>query len=137
RVPVAERSGGAEPLPSSAPARPLRILVVEDNAHNREVALALLERLGHRPDFAASGREALAALERAAYDAVLLDIQMPEMDGWETARRICARWPRETRPRLIAMTAHALPADRRSSMEAGMDAHVAKPVRLEELAAAL
>jgi CheY-like chemotaxis protein len=115
----------------------LRILLAEDNAMNQMVALRLLERLGHGADVAANGVEALAALERQPYDVVLMDMQMPEMDGLEAARQICARWPRESRPRIIAMTANAMAEDRDACLAAGMDDYVAKPVRQEELAAAL
>jgi CheY-like chemotaxis protein/HPt (histidine-containing phosphotransfer) domain-containing protein len=118
-------------------ASPLRILLAEDNAVNQKVALALLGQLGYRADVAWNGLEALAALERHAYDVVLMDVQMPELDGLDTTRRICARWPPEARPRIIAMTANALLEDREACFAAGMDDYVAKPIRPEELAQAL
>jgi PAS domain S-box-containing protein len=115
----------------------LRILLAEDNAVNQKVALALLHRLGYRADVAWNGVEALAALERRTYDVVLMDVQMPELDGLDATRRICERWPAETRPRIIAMTANALREDREACFAAGMDDYVAKPIRPEELATAL
>jgi PAS domain S-box-containing protein len=115
----------------------LRILLAEDNAMNQKVALRLLERLGYGADVATNGLEAIEALERRTYDVVLMDVQMPELDGLDASRRICERWPEESRPRIIAMTANALPEDREACFEAGMNDYVAKPIRAEELAAAL
>jgi PAS domain S-box-containing protein len=115
----------------------LRILLAEDNAMNQKVALRLLERLGYRADVASNGREALAALERQAYDVVLMDVQMPELDGLDASRRICERWPPQSRPHIIAMTANALPEDREACFAAGMNDYVAKPIRADELEAAL
>ena len=115
---------------------PLRILLAEDNAINQKVAVRVLERLGYRTDLAGNGLEVLEALERQPYDVVLLDVQMPEMDGLTAARAIRARWP--DRPvRLIAMTANALEGDRDACLAAGMDDYLAKPVRLETLDEAL
>jgi PAS domain S-box-containing protein len=115
----------------------LRILLAEDNAMNQKVALRLLEQLGYRADVAGNGREAIEALERQPYDVVLMDVQMPELDGLDATRQICERWPEETRPRIIAMTANALPEDREACFAAGMNDYVAKPIRSEELVAAL
>ena len=115
----------------------LRILLAEDNAMNQKVALRLLEQLGYRADVATNGLEAIEALERQPYDVVLMDVQMPELDGLDATRRICERWPAETRPHIIAMTANALPEDREACFAAGMNDYVAKPIRAEELAAAL
>ena len=128
----AQADGGAGPVQSS-----LRILLAEDNAVNQKLALRLLERLGFRADVATNGLEALAALERQTYDVVLMDVQMPALDGLDAARRICERWPAEVRPRIIAMTANALPEDREACLAAGMDDYVAKPIRPEELESAL
>ena len=104
---------------------------------NQKVALGLLKRLGYRADVASNGLEALAALERQPYDVVLMDVQMPELDGLDASRRICERWPPESRPHIIAMTANALPEDREACFAAGMNDYVAKPIRGDELAAAL
>jgi GAF domain-containing protein/CheY-like chemotaxis protein/HPt (histidine-containing phosphotransfer) domain-containing protein len=115
----------------------LRILLAEDNAMNQKVALRLLERLGYRADVATNGLEAIEALERQPYDVVLMDVQMPELDGLDATRRIHEQWPAGTRPHIIAMTANALPEDREACFAAGMNDYVAKPIRAEELAAAL
>ncbi|MDO9532396.1 MAG: response regulator [Deltaproteobacteria bacterium] len=116
---------------------PLRILLAEDNAVNQKVALRLLERMGYRADVAANGLEALAALERQPYDVVLMDVQMPEMDGLEASRRIKQNWPPGARPRIIAMTANAMQGDREKCLAAGMDDYITKPIRTEALVAAL
>jgi PAS domain S-box-containing protein len=120
-------------------ARPsfLRILLAEDNPMNQKVALRLLERLGYTATVAWNGLEALAALEKQSYDVVLMDVQMPELDGLDATRRIVERWPEESRPHIIAMTANALPEDREACFAAGMNDYVAKPIRAEELARAL
>jgi CheY-like chemotaxis protein len=130
---AAETVPGDEKLATSS----LRILLAEDNAVNQKVALRLLDQLGYRADVAWNGREALDALERRPYDVVLMDVQMPELDGLDAARQICERWPAEERPRIIAMTANALPEDREACFAAGMDDYVAKPIRPDELARAL
>lgn len=114
----------------------VRLLLVEDNAVNQKLALLLLERGGYRADVAANGIEALEALERQAYDVVLMDVQMPEMDGLEATRRIRAE-TRYGQPRIIAMTANAMSGDRELCLAAGMNDYVAKPIQREELMNAL
>ncbi len=127
-----------EPVTDGKRARSaLRILLAEDNAMNQKVALRLLEQLGYRADVANNGLEAIETLERRPYDVVLMDVQMPELDGLDATRRICERWSPESRPHIIAMTANALPEDREACFAAGMDDYVAKPIRAEELVAAL
>src|SRR6476620_9715739 len=116
---------------------PLRILIAEDNAINQKVALRLLERLGYGADVVGDGRQALARLDHAVYDVILMDVQMPEMDGLEASRAICARWAASERPRIIAMTAEAMQGDRDKCLAAGMDDYIVKPVTLDRLAAAL
>jgi CheY-like chemotaxis protein len=116
---------------------PLRILLAEDNAINQKVALRLLERLGYGADVVGDGRQALAQLDHTAYDVILMDVQMPEMDGLEASRTICARWAASERPRIIAMTAEAMQGDRDKCLAAGMDDYIVKPVTLDRLAAAL
>jgi CheY-like chemotaxis protein len=115
----------------------LRILLAEDNAVNQKVALRLLQHLGYDADVASNGLEALEALERQTYDVVLMDVQMPELDGLEASQRICERWAADFRPRIIAMTANAMPEDREACFAAGMDDYVVKPIRPDELAQAL
>jgi CheY-like chemotaxis protein len=132
------------PLPPAAPAPaepaaeatpPLRILLAEDNLVNQRVALKMLERFGQRADVASDGEQAVAATERTEYDLVLMDIQMPRVDGIEATRRILAR--RGRRPRIVAMTADAALGDRDRCLSAGMDDYLAKPVRLAQLAMVL
>jgi len=116
---------------------PLAILMAEDNAFNQKLATHLLKQLGYRADLAANGLEAIQSVERQHYDVILMDVQMPEMDGLEAARQICARWPREQRPRIIAMTANAMQGDREMCLAAGMDDYISKPIRADELVQAL
>ena len=116
---------------------PLRILVAEDNPINQQLALALLDRLGYRAEVANNGLEALTAVERQPYDVILMDIQMPEMDGLECTRHIRQRWAGPASPRIIAMTANAMVGDREIYLAEGMNDYVAKPVRLADLAQVL
>ena len=118
-------------------AYPMRILLADDNAINQKVGLSVLQKLGYRADVASNGLEVLKALDQKSYDILLLDVQMPEMDGLEAARQICQRWPDAKRPRIIAMTGNALLGDREKCLEAGMDDYIAKPVRVGELQSAL
>jgi CheY-like chemotaxis protein len=123
--------------PEMAARLPLRILLAEDNAVNQKLALRLLSQMGYRADVAGNGQEVVDALERQRYDVVLMDVQMPEMDGLEATRRIHKRWPDSKRPRIIAMTANAMQGDREAFLQAGMDDYVSKPIRIEELVSAL
>ena len=124
-------------IPQLAEKLPLRILLADDHLVNQKVALQILQRMGYRADVAGNGLEVLAALRRQHYDVVLMDVQMPEMDGLEASRCICAQWAPEARPRIIAMTANAMQGDRDECLEAGMDDYVSKPIRMEELVQAL
>jgi PAS domain S-box-containing protein len=116
---------------------PLKILLAEDNAVNQKLAVRLLERLGYRPDVAANGLEVLEALARQPYDLVLMDVQMPEMDGLEATRAIRKESVQFVQPKIIAMTANAMQGDREACIEAGMDDYVSKPIQVKELIAAL
>ena len=116
---------------------PLRILLAEDNAVNQKLALHLLKRMGYRADVAANGLEALEAVRRQTYDAVLMDVQMPEMDGLEVTRRIRQEWEKDAQPRIVAMTASAMKEDREECLAAGMDDYISKPIQVEELIGAL
>ena len=115
----------------------LRVLLAEDNEVNQKVATLMLQRLGQEPDVVSDGAQALEAVRTTRYDLVLMDVQMPVLDGLETTRRIRAELPRDQQPRIVAMTANALLEDREACLAAGMDDYLAKPVRSEELAAAL
>ncbi|HSL50429.1 MAG TPA: GAF domain-containing protein [Candidatus Deferrimicrobiaceae bacterium] len=136
-VHVAARGAARSELdPEMARRHPLRVLLAEDNAVNQKVALRILAQMGYRADVAANGIEAIEAVERQTYDVVLMDVQMPELDGFEASREINRRWP-AARPRIVAMTANAMQGDRELCVAAGMDDYVAKPIRVEELVAAL
>jgi CheY-like chemotaxis protein len=115
---------------------PLRILLAEDNVVNQKVALKILDKMGYRADVATNGKEALQAVERQRYDVVLMDVQMPEMDGIEATTRIRDRFGDE-RPRIIALTANALQGDRERYLGVGMDDYISKPIKADELASAL
>jgi PAS domain S-box-containing protein len=137
-VHVREREAAPSQLaPDMARRHPLRILLAEDNVVNQKVALRLLGQMGYRADVAGNGLEAIDAIERQTYDVVLMDVQMPELDGFEASREINRRWPGERRPRIVAMTANAMQGDRELCVAAGMDDYVAKPIRVEELVSAL
>jgi CheY-like chemotaxis protein len=116
---------------------PLRILVAEDNVVNQKLALRLLQQMGYRADIASNGIEAIESIERQPYDIVLMDVQMPEMDGLDAAREINRRWPDGSRPRIVAMTANAMQGDREACIAAGMDDYVTKPIRVDALIEAL
>jgi CheY-like chemotaxis protein len=115
---------------------PLRILLAEDNVVNQKLAMRLLAQMGYRADLASNGIEAIECIERQTYDVVLMDVQMPEMDGLEASRRITARWKPHERPRIVAMTANAMQGDREACIAAGMDDYVTKPIRVESVVVA-
>ena len=116
---------------------PLRILLAEDNVNNQKLALLVLDRLGYRADVAGNGIEVLDALQRQTYDVVLMDVQMPDMDGLEAARKIREQWSDHTKPWIVAMTANAMQGDREMCLEAGMNDYVTKPIRFEHVVASL
>ncbi len=117
-----------------APCRPLRVLVVEDHPLNQRLIMILLQKKGHWGHLAANGKEALAVLEQETFDLVLMDVQMPEMNGFDATARIRQREQGTGRHvPIIAMTAHAMTGDRERCLGAGMDGYVAKPIRPEEL----
>ena len=113
-----------------------RILMVEDNVTNQKVAMAMLQKLGWRADLAANGLEAVRALKKIPYDLVLMDCQMPEMDGFTATRQIRAQSSGVLNPRVpvVAMTANAMQGDRERCLAAGMDDYIAKPIQAEDLA---
>jgi signal transduction histidine kinase/ActR/RegA family two-component response regulator/tetratricopeptide (TPR) repeat protein len=123
--------------PQMSTRHPLRILLAEDNAVNRKLALRLLGQMGYTADVALNGLEALERVGQQPYDVVLMDVQMPEMDGLEASRQITAKHPRGARPRIVAMTANAMQGDREECLAAGMDDYVTKPIRVEALVEAL
>jgi len=128
-------SGSVAP---SSRGRALSVLIAEDNAVNQRLAVAMLERLGHRVTLAVNGNEAVAKWQAGEFDLVLMDVQMPESDGFDATRRIRGHEMKgRTRTPIIAMTAHAMAGDRDRCLEAGMDDYVSKPVRREALDAAI
>jgi signal transduction histidine kinase/ActR/RegA family two-component response regulator len=137
RAPARVRGPG-EGLDDSLGRRyPLRVLLAEDNRINQKVALKLLERMGYRADVAADGFEVLAALDRQAYDVILMDIQMPGMDGIEAARMIRQSRPASEQPAIVALTANATHQDHAECLAAGMDGFLSKPVAPAALAQTL
>ena len=117
--------------------RPLRILLAEDNPINQKVAMRILSRLGHTPVMVENGSEAVAALQENGFDVILMDIHMPEMDGLEATRRIRRDLPNDHQPYIIALTADVMEGFQQRCLDAGMDAYISKPVRIDELAASL
>jgi PAS domain S-box-containing protein len=137
-APAVEAPGPPEqPSGQLAGPSPLRILVAEDNPVNQQLAVLLLKKIGYSADVAANGLEVLAALGRETYDVVIMDVQMPEMDGLEATRQIHQRWPEARRPHVIAATANVMQEEREACLAAGMDAYLSKPIDRDELAAAL
>jgi signal transduction histidine kinase len=142
RLEEADPIDQAAPNPDALPhdlgkQRPLTILVAEDNQTNQLVISMLLQHLGYDCDCVADGQEVLAALERQPYDVVLMDVQMPVMDGIVATRELCRRWPVGKRPRIVGMTGNVLPAVQLECQSAGMSAYVSKPVTAADLVAAL
>ncbi len=116
---------------------PLNVLLVEDNPVNQKVALRFLDRLGYRADAVANGLEAVAATTSRNYDLLFMDLQMPEMDGFEASRQIRRTLPASRQPKIVALTANALQGDRDLCLAAGMDDYITKPVKLQELVASI
>jgi len=135
--PVASTSSKPQMDPGMAARHPLRILLAEDNVVNQKLALRLLQQMGYRADLASNGIEAVESVQRQPYDVVLMDVQMPELDGLDATREICALMPPGARPRIVAMTANAMQGDREMCLEAGMDDYLTKPIRVERLVEAL
>ncbi len=136
----------SQTIPLLAEQLPLRILLADDHLVNQKVALQILQRMGYRADMASNGLEVLEAVFSLPYDVVLMDVQMPLMDGLEAARRIRQEYENATeypekvshrRPRIIAMTANAMQGDREECIAAGMDDYISKPIRMEQLVEAL
>ncbi len=120
-----------------ANAPPLRILVAEDNLLNQKLAIQMLKHLGYEAQVASNGLEVLERLRQAVFDVVLMDVQMPKMDGLTAAREITQQWPPAQRPHMIAMTGGTLDGDRDACYAAGMQSYISKPVSLEKLRAIL
>ncbi|MDM0026722.1 GAF domain-containing hybrid sensor histidine kinase/response regulator [Variovorax saccharolyticus] len=135
----AATGGSAKPQidPTMAARHPLRILLAEDNVVNQKLALRLLQQMGYRADLASNGIEAVESVQRQTYDVVLMDVQMPELDGLEATRQICTLVDAERRPHIVAMTANAMQGDQEMCIAAGMDDYVTKPIRVDRLVEAL
>jgi CheY-like chemotaxis protein len=136
-LPAVPTTDAVSPIPNVVGRRPLRVLLAEDNVVNQRLARLVLEKLSHHVDIVGNGLEAADAVHLVPYDVVLLDVEMPVMDGMEATRLIRTTEPIQRQPEIVAMTASALVDDKRACYEAGMDDYLAKPVRLQELNAAL
>jgi CheY-like chemotaxis protein/nitrogen-specific signal transduction histidine kinase len=119
------------------PSHSLRILLAEDNLVNQKVAIHMLKKIGYQADVVMNGLEAIETLQKSIYDVVLMDLQMPKMDGIEATRHIISRFPPERRPQIVAMTANAMEGDREICLAAGMNDYITKPINIEQLAKAL
>jgi signal transduction histidine kinase/CheY-like chemotaxis protein/uncharacterized protein YigA (DUF484 family) len=134
---AATRTGGERSAaPATTPSAGLRILLAEDNAVNQKLALRLLQQMGLSADVVGDGQAAVDAIEGGQYDLILMDVQMPELDGLEATRQIRQRWP-DRAVRIVGLTANAMAGDREACLAAGMDDYVSKPIRPEELATAI
>jgi len=116
---------------------PLSVLLAEDNAVNQKVALRFLERMGYKADAVGNGIEAVNSFQHRSYDLVLMDLQMPEMDGLEASRQIRRTVAADRQPKIIALTANAMQGDRELCLDAGMDDYISKPVKMHEIVAAI
>jgi len=116
---------------------PLRLLLVEDNTINQNLVTLILERLGYHAAIASNGKEAIDTLRQNRYDVVLMDVQMPELDGLEATRQIRRNFPREAQPHIIAMTANAMTGDREACLQAGMNDYLSKPINVQALSRSL
>jgi CheY-like chemotaxis protein len=137
---AAQRGVPTATTPAAAPTptgTPLRVLLAEDNPVNQRVAQLMLKRLGHRVDTVGNGLEAVNAVSQIPYDVVLMDVQMPTMDGLEATRRIRADLPPDRQPPIFAMTASVLLEDKQECVRAGMNGYLPKPVRVDDLAASM
>jgi CheY-like chemotaxis protein len=135
---IAPKTDPAKPVMDAELGRkhPLRILLAEDNAVNQKLALRVLEQMGYRADVASNGIEAVESIERQKYDVILMDVQMPEMDGLDATREI-RKLANTTQPHIVAMTANAMEGDREMCIAAGMNDYISKPIRVNELVEAL
>ena len=131
-VPVVPPPAASGPHEGHVP----RILLAEDNPMNQKLAVRLLDKLGYMTEVVGNGQEAVDAVMAGGVDIVLMDVQMPELDGLEATRRIRAQAP-TPRPWIVAMTANAMDGDREACLAAGMDGYISKPIRPEALAEAL
>jgi CheY-like chemotaxis protein len=134
-LPAGATGAASRPPRPLAAQLPLRVLVADDNTVNQMVVVMMLNRMGYAADVVANGLEVLRALEVKVYDLIFLDIRMPELDGYDVARRVRERWATQPagRPRLVAITGNAMQGERERCLEAGMDDYVAKPFRLDDL----
>jgi len=137
-APDTSHKPAAEPAAASTAGPGIRVLVVEDNSVNQRLFVRLIENLGHEASVAPDGKQALALLASGSYDLILMDVQMPEMDGFEATREIRrSERRRGAHTPILALTAHAMKGDKERCLEAGMDGYLAKPVQVSEIAEAI